>query len=200
MTFLLAGACCLLSLPAAAQSSTRTSGRHTPPTVAPPPDEPGTTTIQLANGFIRYRTDDVDETDDDAELPSKEDEGTLSVMPRSRETVEPSKEVKTPEPVAAAAVPMAAPPVVVPRAQEPVCIQERALLAQRLLQTRGVYLDPASALITLPQYEVPFSPLLTRSVFGAMTPYLGGTLMSSAISWDTETQQLTQKLANCLLR
>ena len=198
MTVLLATVGGLASPTAIAEPTFRGSSGSSLSTVAPPPDEPGKTTYQMANGYIRYRTKDEDDVDDDAE-PVSGTEGSFSVMPSERE--EPTtREIVVPAPVAATMTPPPAAPAPTPRVAQPDCLKERALLSQRLLQIRGIYVDPASALITLPQTEVPFAPLLTRSLFGTTTPYIGGSLLASAISWDTETQQLTQQLARCLLR
>ena len=99
--------------------------------------------------------------------------------------------VATPTPVAATQT--------ATKPEAPRCIQEQALLAQRLLQIRGIYVDPATALITLPQLEVPLSPVIVRTFMGTPRPFIGGTLLGSAISFDTPTQQLTHQLAKCLL-
>ena len=166
--------------------STPADVRNTRRTVTPPPEEEGWTVIDLGNGYLRYRTDSDAEPD--------ETEGTVSVMHSEaarapgRTTAEPA--VMTP--------PAESTPVEPSTPAPPDCTKPYELLAQRLLQLRGIDVDTVTAGLALPQSEIPFSPLLVRSMFGTEKPYVGGSFLISALSWDLDTRERAHDLAECL--
>ena len=180
----------------------RPAGSSRVSVAAPENTSPSTTTIQMTNGFIQYRADDVSGEEASGAAGA---EGSFSVAAPSDAgskgaSANPAPIAATQQSARPAAAPTARPPHHERGPEQPQCLQERALLAQRLLQIRGIYVEPETALITLPQMEVPLSPVITRAFLGTPTPFIGGTLLGSAISFDTETQRLTQQLAKCLLQ
>lgn len=199
----------LLPLTAAAQTAAAPARQATgsPATVAPPPDEDetGWHVIQMPNGYARYRDDGTD---------GAAPEGGVTIVSGTQEPPAPTppvtseeEEEQSPPPEAVAPPPesppreIPAPPVSPPSppgADARRCLWPQALLAQRLMELRGVELEPATALLVLSQQQTTMTCYLALSLFGRPLP-LGDAFLATAISSDTVTLDLATDLADCLM-
>lgn len=151
--------------------------------VVPPPGESeGRRVIQFANGYASYRPDADDTTG----------QGGVTVeASAARAAAANAPEQRPPE---SEAVPEVAP---LPAAPVDACRDEEELLAQRLLELRGVRVEPKSALLAWSQLETPLSPYVALSMFGRPLPLVGGPFLTNVLSWDLRTRELTEALAEC---
>jgi len=188
---LLSSALMLAPLLAQAQTGDQAAGgkvgtTETSGNIASPAEEAGWTVIRFPNGYLRYRSDDASE--------QAGEEGSFIVVPAVKEPPAAS----APQAQAPATGAALEPAIEAPAPATASCQPQADLLAHRLLQLRGIEVDPTTASLVLSQIEVPLSPFIVRTMNGLGTSYVGGSLLSSAISYDLETQQLAAQLAHCL--
>lgn len=168
---------CVLALAAEAQAQKT-------PSIAPPEDVSGKV-VRLPGGYMRYQPDP-DETGEP---------GGLIVMERSPVRAQPPQE---PE----------APPIERPGASlklpRPPCEQELGLVAQRLLELRGLdQVGPKEALTLLALSDGALGPHLQWSMFGLPALLSGWShepLLVNAYSFDMFMRERVQRLAACLSR
>jgi hypothetical protein len=209
----------LLPLAAVAQTPRASQGQGRG-TIAPPPDEDetGWRVIEFPNGYARYRVDESD---------AEEPEGGVTLMPAGQTgTPEPAsseeEEQRPPESVSPAGpapeespIPPALPspreddaarrgtgqqsaPAVPTGPRHDACFWPEAFLAQRLMELRGVELDPPVALLVLSQQPTLTTGNLSLNLFGRALP-VGDAFLMTAISSDTPTLQRATELARCLM-
>lgn len=78
------------------------------------------------------------------------------------------------------------------------CVHERGRLAQRLLELRGIQIGPGEALLVIEESEQPLSGAVRRSLFGLESAGVGGTMLQSAVSYDSETRERLSRLVRCM--
>jgi hypothetical protein len=180
-----AGLALLFVLSVASPAAHAQSAAPVKATVAPPPgEEAGWHVIQFANGYARFRVEPGDD--------QTEEQGGVTIEPAPpRASPGRNAEPET-QPPTAEGEELSAPAPVDP------CLEEQGLLSQRLMELRGVKVDPATALLAVSQLESPLSSFVALSVLGRPTPLVGGTFLANVLSWDTKTRQLTASLMQCL--
>lgn len=185
-----------------------------------PPRGEGWVVVEVPGGWMRFQ-DDASPGQigpGRAGQPEGEGEGSLVIVP-SEPT--PPAEPPTALPPGGRPIPEEAPPedegepqagecppgedgaMMCPRPSAALdsCRTERNWLAQRLVELRGVFLDPDSAALVLDSFSRPFSGHLAMSIFGTQMPPVGGdTTLLSAVTWDLETQVRLRRLSRCLER
>lgn len=168
---------CLLALAADAQAQRTAS-------IAPPADAPGKV-VRFPGGYMRYQPD-----------PNESGEpGGLIVIERSP--------ARAPPPEAPEAPPIERPgaSLALPR---PPCEQELGLVAQRLLELRGLeQVGPREALTLLALSDGALGPHLQWSMFGLPALLSGWSyepLLVNAYSFDMFMRDRVQRLAACLSR
>jgi hypothetical protein len=163
-----------------------------------PPEEPGWTTVQLPGGYYRYRTDDAKPGPDDERggltiIPS---EAPKTGAPRSVEDRESAAEASGAAPLTPPPQVIGTPPGPVPAASE-ACRRERGLFAQRLLELRGVSLEPEAADL-LAQEEGRSGAVLPFGHVGGLPLSSGGSFLVTVVSSDTTARERLTDLARCL--
>lgn len=155
--------------------------------IAPVPEE-GYRVIELPGGYLRYQPDPGEE--------SVTEGGLILVSGEEAEAQQADERPPTPE-EEQAELERGLPSL---PTMEPPCERERMLLAQRLLELRGVELDPASSLLVIEEAELDlgFTSHLRRSLFGLPYAGVGGAYLLTSASHDETVRERIRELAACL--